>query len=238
MLVAGFPAGSVRTNCFVLAPAAGAGCVVVDPGQDAVPELEALLAEHALTPAAVLLTHGHLDHTHSAAAVADLHGVPVWIHPGDRAWLTEPMAGMSEQSRAVFGDVRLPEPAEVRALDDDAVLQIAGLELRVAHTPGHTPGSVCLATTTEDGTEVVFGGDTLFQGSVGRTPRSAGGAGIDTDPPGGSHTQLLDSIATRLLSRDDATIVLPGHGPATTIGAERAGNPFLAETTPTRGRAQ
>lgn len=226
MLVAGFPAGSFRTNCFVLAPAAGGACVVVDPGQDAVPDLDALLAEHRLTPAAVLLTHGHLDHTHSAAAVADAHRVPVWIHPGDRAWLTEPMLGMSEQSRAVFGDLRLPEPGEVRELDDDAVLPVAGLELRVAHTPGHTPGSVCLATTTEDGTEVVFGGDTLFQGSVGRT-----------DLPGGSHTQLLDSIAARLLSRDDATIVLPGHGPATTIGAERAHNPFLAEPTPTRGRA-
>ncbi|MET0190626.1 MAG: MBL fold metallo-hydrolase, partial [Pseudonocardia sediminis] len=118
MLVAGFPAGSFRTNCFVLAPAAGGACVVVDPGQDAVADLDALLAEHSLTPAAVLLTHGHLDHTHSAAEVADAHGVPVWIHPDDRAWLTEPMLGMSEQSRAVFGDLRLPEPNEVRDLDD------------------------------------------------------------------------------------------------------------------------
>lgn len=227
MLVAGFPTGAFRTNCFVLAPAAGARCVIVDPGQDAAAGLDALLTEHSLTPAAVLLTHGHLDHTHSAASVGDDHGVGVWIHPGDRAWLTEPMDGMSEQSRAVFGDLRLPAPAEVRDLDDDALLEIAGLELSVAHTPGHTPGSVCLATTTEDGTDVVFGGDTLFQGSVGRT-----------DLPGGSHDQLLHSIATRLLTRDDTAIVLPGHGPATTIGAERAHNPFLAEPTPTRGRAQ
>ncbi|RZT86158.1 glyoxylase-like metal-dependent hydrolase (beta-lactamase superfamily II) [Pseudonocardia sediminis] len=227
MLVAGFPAGSFRTNCFVLAPAAGGACVVVDPGQDAVADLDVLLAEHSLTPAAVLLTHGHLDHTYCAAEVADAHGVPVWIHPDDRAWLTEPMLGMSEQSRAVFGDLRLPEPGEVRDIADDATLRLAGLELGVAHTPGHTPGSVCFTTTTEDGTGVVFGGDTLFQGSVGRT-----------DLPGGSHDTLLDSIAARLLSRDDTTIVLPGHGPATTIGAERAHNPFLADLTPTRGRAQ
>jgi len=200
---------------------------VVDPGQDAVEPLTELLAEHRLTPVAVVLTHGHLDHVFSVAPVCDGHDVPAWIHPDDRMLLTDPLRGLSPQASAAFGGpLQLREPREVRALDDGAALELAGLTLRVAHTPGHTQGSVIFTTPTPDGIEVIFAGDTLFAGSIGRT-----------DLPGGDPTQMMASLRERLLTRDDAAVVLPGHGPTTTIGRERASNPFLQDLDlPARGR--
>jgi hydroxyacylglutathione hydrolase len=218
VLVAGFPAGAFQTNCYVVAPGAGEACVVVDPGQEAVTRLDAVLAEHRLTPVAVLLTHGHFDHTFSVQPVCDGHDVPAWIHPEDRSLLADPMKGISRESAEFFGGrLSLREPRSVSLLTDGAVLELAGMRLRVDHTPGHTQGSVVFTTDTEDGTEVILAGDTLFAGSIGRT-----------DLPGGSHEQLLASIAARLMNRADSGVVLPGHGPTTTIGAERASNPFLA----------
>jgi hydroxyacylglutathione hydrolase len=227
VLVAGFPAGSFQTNCYVVATAAGEACVVVDPGQDAVAPLDAVLAEHRLTPVAVLLTHGHLDHVFSVAPVCDGHDVPAWIHPADRALLTDPLRGLSPQATTAFGGpLTLREPREVRALDDDAVLELAGLTLRVAHTPGHTPGSLIFTTPTDEGVEVIFAGDTLFAGSIGRS-----------DLPGGDPAQMMASLRDRLMTRDDTAVVLPGHGPTTTIGRERVANPFLQDfDVPVRGR--
>ncbi|WP_345425444.1 MBL fold metallo-hydrolase [Pseudonocardia xishanensis] len=226
MLVAGFPAGAFQTNCYVVAPAAGEACVIVDPGQDAVDPLQAALAEHRLTPVAVLLTHGHFDHTFSVQPVCDGTDIPAWIHPEDRALLADPMKGISRESAAFFGGrLELREPREVRELTDRGELELAGMRLRVDHTPGHTPGSVVFTTDTEDGTEVVLAGDTLFAGSIGRT-----------DLPGGSHEQLLESIRERLLGRPDSAVVLPGHGQTTTIGRERASNPFLRGLAPAPGR--
>lgn len=225
MLVAGFPAGSFQTNCYTVATGPGEPCVVVDPGQDAVEPLEELLAEHRLTPVAVLLTHGHFDHTFSVAPVCDGHDVPAWIHPDDRAMLADPMKGLSREAAAFFGGrLALREPREVRELIDGTELDLAGLTLRVDHTPGHTPGSVIFSTPTDEGVEVVLAGDTLFAGSIGRT-----------DLPGGDHALLLESLRAVLLTRDDATVVLPGHGPTTTIGRERASNPFL-QGLPAPGR--
>jgi hydroxyacylglutathione hydrolase len=219
VLVAGFPAGAFATNCYVLAPAPGQACVVVDPGQDAVEPLERVLTEHRLTPVAVLLTHGHFDHTFSVAPVCDGHDVPAFIHPEDRAMLADPMKGLSREALAFFGGrLELREPREVRPLDDGAALELAGLALRVDHTPGHTRGSVVFSTATEEGDEVILAGDTLFAGSIGRT-----------DLPGGDTATLLRSVRDKLLTRDDAAHVLPGHGPTTTIGRERASNPFLQE---------
>ncbi len=227
MLVAGFPAGSFQTNCYVVAPAAGEACVVVDPGQDAVEPLEALLLEHRLTPVAVLLTHGHFDHTFSVAPVCDGHDVPAWIHPGDREMLADPMKGISAEAAAFFGGrIELREPREVRTLDDGATLELAGLALTVDHTPGHTPGSVVFTTPAEGGVEVILAGDTLFAGSIGRT-----------DLPGGDHATMLASLRDRLLTRADSALVLPGHGPSTTVGRERASNPYLQDLgTPAPGR--
>ena len=219
MLVAGFPAGAFATNCYVIAPAPGQACVVVDPGQDAVEPLERVLAEHRLTPVAVLLTHGHFDHTFSVAPVCDGHDVPAFIHPEDREMLADPMKGLSREALAFFGGrLELREPREVRPLDDGAALELAGLALRVDHTPGHTLGSVVFSTATEEGDEVILAGDTLFAGSIGRT-----------DLPGGDTATLLRSVRDKLLTRDDAAHVLPGHGPTTTIGRERASNPFLQD---------
>ena len=227
VLVAGFPAGSFATNCYVLAPGPGQACVVVDPGQDAVEPLEALLAEHRLTPVAVLLTHGHFDHTVSVAPVCDGHDVPAFIHPDDRAMLADPMKGLSREALAFFGGrLELREPREVRELADGAVLEPAGLRFRVDHAPGHTPGSVLFTTATDDGDEVILAGDTLFAGSIGRT-----------DLPGGDPAQLMRSLRDKLLTRDDAAYVLPGHGATTTIAQERASNPYLQGLDlPVRGR--
>ena len=217
VLVAGFPAGAFQTNCYVLAPGPGEACVVVDPGQDAVEPLEALLAEHRLTPVAVLLTHGHFDHTFSVAPVCDGHDVPAFIHPDDRAMLSDPLKGMSRDALAFFGGrLDMREPREVRTLDDGADVDLAGLTLRVDHTPGHTPGSIVFGTVTDEGTEVILAGDTLFAGSIGRT-----------DLPGGDHGKMLLSLATKVLPLADDVVVLPGHGEQTTIGQERATNPFL-----------
>jgi hydroxyacylglutathione hydrolase len=222
VLVAGFPAGSFQTNCYVVAVAAGEACVVVDPGQDAVEPLEALLTEHRLTPVAVLLTHGHFDHTFSVAPVCDGHDVPAFIHPADREMLADPMKGISREAAAFFGGrLTLREPREVRALDDGSALELAGLTLRVDRTPGHTPGSAIFTTPTGEGVDVVLAGDTLFAGSIGRT-----------DLPGGDHARMLVSLRDKLLTLDDSAVVLPGHGPTTTVGRERASNPFLQDLPP------
>jgi glyoxylase-like metal-dependent hydrolase (beta-lactamase superfamily II) len=230
VLVAGFPAGSFQTNCYVVAPGAGEACVVVDPGQDAVDPLEALLAEHRLTPVAVLLTHGHFDHTFSVVPVCDGHDVPAYIHPEDRAMLADPLTGLSPEAAAFFGGrLEMREPRTVAELTDGRALELAGLTLRVVHTPGHTRGSVLFTTDAEaaDGgtVEVVLAGDTLFAGSIGRT-----------DLPGGDAGQMRESLRW-FLDRADSTLVLPGHGATTTVGRERTANPYLHDLgTPAPGR--
>ena len=226
MFVRGFPAQAFDTNCWVVAPAAGEQCVVIDPGIGVQEQLDALLREHKLQPVAVLLTHGHLDHTFSVTPVCGARDVPAYIHPADRAMIADPGLGVSPQLVAMLGDLVFREPADVREIGDGDVLDLGGVLLTVDHTPGHTQGSVVFRTTaeTEQGaTGVVLAGDTLFAGSVGRT-----------DLPGGSHEQMLVSIRDKLLLLEDSTVVLPGHGPGTTIGRERAGNPFLAGLAPPR----
>lgn len=216
MLVAGFPADVFGTNCYVLATSPGESCIVIDPGMGIVDRLDAVLAEHRLRPAAVVLTHGHLDHTFSTRALCDEHRIPVYVHPDDRAQLADPGIGIPGDLRAMFGPA-LPsgEPDEVIEVGQDDVVRCAGLELRVDHLPGHTPGSVLLHLDGDDGV-ICLSGDVLFAGSVGRT-----------DLPGGDGAAMLTSLREKILPLDDAVAVLPGHGPATTIGRERATNPFL-----------
>jgi glyoxylase-like metal-dependent hydrolase (beta-lactamase superfamily II) len=222
LLIAGFPAGSFGTNCYVIAPAAGERCVVVDPGQDAVDGVAEILREHRLRPAAVVLTHGHLDHMWSVVPVCGAHDVPAYIHPADRFMLADPLRGVSPQLAAMIGDETFTEPDEVRELTDGRALGLAdvlGFDLVVDHAPGHTKGSVTFTLPRLDDAgdpDVMFSGDLLFAGSIGRS-----------DLPGGDPGELDESLARVVLPRPDDTLVLPGHGGSTTIGRERASNPFL-----------
>ena len=223
MLVRGFPASAFGTNCWVVAPAAGEQCLVLDPGIGVERQLDEVLREHRLQPVAVLLTHGHLDHTFSVTPVCGARGIPAWIHPDDRELLADPMKGLSADSRQMFGGtLQWTEPSDVALLDPDVPLELAGLTISTAFAPGHTRGSVVFET---GGT--MFSGDVLFAGSIGRT-----------DLPGGSWEQMQDSLAQVVLPRPDETVVHCGHGPSTTIGHERATNPYLQDLParpPSRG---
>lgn len=219
MLVTGFPAGMFQTNCYVLAHDGADECVVVDPGQDATEPLFRFLNESGVTPVAVLLTHGHLDHTWSVEPVCEKFGIPAYIHAEDRYMLSDPIRGTGAALAALLGDTEFAEPEEVAELVDGSSLDLAGITFGVVHTPGHTQGSVVFTVDvdTPDGTlAVALTGDTLFAGSIGRS-----------DLPGGNHEQLLRSIASSLLPFADDTVILPGHGGQSTIGQERASNPFL-----------
>jgi hydroxyacylglutathione hydrolase len=227
VLIAGFPAGRFATNCYVVAPGPGEECVIVDPGEDAEPGITQILAEHRLKAVAVLLTHGHIDHIWSVAPVCGAQGIPAYIHPADRALLSDPARGLSLQAgQQLFGGLTFTEPDEVAELADGMTIRLAGMELVVDHAPGHTPGSVTFRAPEglDGGQDVLFSGDLLFAGSIGRT-----------DLPGGDYPTICDSLARVCLPLPDWTAVLPGHGPATTIGAERAANPFLTGLTPGPG---
>ncbi|MFC5730110.1 MULTISPECIES: MBL fold metallo-hydrolase [Nocardioides] len=221
MLIAAFPAGPWGTNCYVAATGAGAECVVIDPGKDAAPGVADVVREHRLKPVAVLLTHGHIDHMWSVTPVAGTYDATAWIHPDDRHLLTDPLAGMSKETAGMLlgGGYEFTEPDGVAELTDGAALELAGLRFVVDHTPGHTQGSVTFRTPYDaDISEVMFSGDLLFAGSIGRT-----------DLPGGDHATMLRSLESKVLPLADDIVVLPGHGEQTTIGRERATNPFLLD---------
>ena len=222
MFIAGFPAGPWGTNCYVVATQAGAECVVVDPGKDAAAGVEEVVREHRLKPVAVLLTHGHVDHMWCVAPVAGSYEATAWIHPGDRHLLTDPMAGLSPESSQLLlgGSYEWAEPDDVRELTDRQSLELAGVRFVVDHTPGHTEGSVTFRAPydVQDVSEVMFSGDLLFAGSIGRT-----------DLPGGDHATMLRSLTEKVLPLADDIVVLPGHGEQTSIGRERATNPYLLD---------
>ncbi len=220
MLVVGFPTGSFAANCYLVASAAGQPCVIIDPGEAAVPGVEAALAEHRLRPAAVLLTHGHLDHMLSVLPVCEANDVPAYVHPADRAQLSDPLASLPTEWAAALGlaGVTFREPDDVRELADGVSIDVAGLSFGVEHAPGHSAGSVVFRTADggPDGEPLMFAGDLVFAGSIGRT-----------DLPGGDDEAMRASLARVVLGSADETVVLPGHGPRTTIGRERATNPYL-----------
>ena len=216
-------------NCYVLAQGAGADAIVVDPGQRAMGQLRRILDENRLTPAAVLLTHGHIDHIWSAQKVADTYKCPAYIHPEDRFMLSDPIKGFGPRLGHIAFGALFREPNQVCELDRDGdKIDIGDTVVTVDHTPGHTRGSVVFRVAgdasrtqgAEKPRDVVFTGDTLFRQSVGRT-----------DLPGGSGRDLLGSIMTKLMVLDDDTVVLPGHGEKSTIGFERRANPFLEGLT-------
>lgn len=222
MLVVGFPAGPWGTNCWVVAPAAGEQCVIVDPGKDAVDGIDEVVREHGLQPVAVLLTHGHIDHVWSVVPVCGARGIPAYIHGDDVYRLADPMGSIAGQTAQMLeemsgGRLTTAEPDDIRVLTDGAALDLAGLQLTVDHAPGHTEGSV-MFRRAGDGElpPILLSGDVLFEGSIGRT-----------DLPGGDHAAMLTSLRDKVLPLDDETVVLPGHGGTTTIGRERAANPYL-----------
>ena len=222
MFITGFPAGPWGTNCYVVATGPGSECVVIDPGKDAAAGVDEVVREHKLKPVSVLVTHGHVDHMWCVAPVAGTYDATAWIHPSDRHLLSDPMAGMSRETTQMLlgGSYTWAEPDDVQELGDLLELELAGLRFIVDHTPGHTEGSVTFRApyAEDDISEVMFSGDLLFAGSIGRT-----------DLPGGDHATMLRSLAAKVLPLSDDVVVLPGHGEQTSIGRERATNPYLQD---------
>lgn len=209
--------GMWQANCFIVGDRETGRAVVVDPGQDGAAGVVARLEAHDLTCEAVLLTHGHLDHLWSAPALAEQLDLPVLLHPEDRWLWDNPAAGFGAPLQALQAQLGLhwaPPSGRLEAIGDGQTLPHAGLGLQVRHTPGHTPGSCVFVA--DDGEPIMLSGDLLFAGSVGRT-----------DLPRGSMSQQNDSLRRVVLPLGDGTTVHPGHGPDTTVGAERTANPFL-----------
>ena len=210
VLVESFAVAPLGCNCAIVADPASREAVVLDPGGEADRVLSAL-ARHGLTPVALLHTHGHIDHCLSSARLAKETAAPILMHGADLALYAE----LEGWGRMLGIAAAPPGPVGRSLVDGDRVACGAGA-LEVLHTPGHTPGSICLRVA--GATPVLFSGDTLFRRSVGRT-----------DFPGGSWDELTASIETRLLTLPGDLRVVPGHGEETTIGEESRLNPFVGD---------
>jgi hydroxyacylglutathione hydrolase len=218
VLIAGFPSAATDTNCWVVAAGPGEQCIVIDPGIGVTGQLDEVIAEHRLHPVAVLLTHGHFDHTFSVLPVCQAKDVPAYIHPADRRQLADPWSGVGlPVGTPLFGTLTFAEPDDVRELAANDKVSLAGMDFAVTHAPGHSAGSVVFGLSGDD-EPVLFSGDVLFAGSIGRT-----------DLPGGSTAAMENSLRSVILPMDDATVVHPGHGPSTSIARERLTNPYLAD---------
>lgn len=211
MRIAGFAAGPFQTNCYVVSN--GDRAFVIDPGLGAHEAVSQLVQEQGLTVEAVVLTHGHIDHIRDAAAF----GLETFIHPAD-AFMLLRGEGVSEQARQLYDASAMPPIDNPTPLEDGQTLTVAGVDLRIVHAPGHSPGCVMLVAD-----DVVFSGDVLFRGSIGRTDLP------DSDPE-----QMRESLRGPVWELDDELQVLPGHGPATTVAQERATNPYLRQANADR----
>jgi hydroxyacylglutathione hydrolase len=221
MMIEGLPLWLAETNAWIVAPSGPGGeCVLVDAPPDPTALLDRI-QHHGLRLVALLSTHGHVDHIGGVGTVvrAQPEPVPVHIHDGDRHMILDPIGtsgGFGQYLEQAGLDVRPPEL--LYGLDDGQQVSGAGMTFTAIHTPGHTQGSVCFRLDVEGEPPILFSGDHLFAGSIGRT-----------DMPGGSFDQLMESMAEKILPMNDETHVLPGHGPTTTVGRERRTNPFLVE---------
>jgi hydroxyacylglutathione hydrolase len=213
-------ADAFGTNCYVLSAGRGSECVVVDPGIGVAPRLDDVFSRLGLKPVAVLVSHGHLDHTYSVTPVCGANDVPAYIHAADAHLLADPAQGFSANMMSLVGTgLDWAEPDDVQVLDDGGVVELAGMRFTVDHAPGHTAGSAMFHTAGDEAAYTLTG-DVLFRGAIGRT-----------DLPGGSDAAMQETLRTKVLPLDDGVVVLPGHGPATTIAAERARNPYLKRLT-------
>lgn len=241
--VVGVPLGRWQTNCYLVGDREAGICTVVDPGEGAAERVRGLLDDLDVRCEAVLLTHGHLDHMWAAPELARDLEVPVFLHPEDRWLWQDPGAGFGDMipgglEEAVGLRWEPPEEA-LEDLTDGQRLSFGGVSFTVRHTPGHTPGHCIFLAGDLAGARVDFAlgahdaapvegtllsGDLLFRGAVGRT-----------DLPRGSSQELLASLARTVLSLEDGTLVLPGHGPDTTVGVQRESNPFLRQVREVAG---
>ena len=197
--------GPLEANCYILAAKAGASATIIDPGAEE-RKIRKILEKHSLKPGVVINTHGHYDHI----GADDKFGVPIYIHVLDAAMLHDPMQNLS-------GLFSLPSQvsSKVVTVEEGAVIELEGVSLKVIHIPGHTPGGMALYLKKPK-SGILFTGDNLFAQGIGRS-----------DLPGGDEAALLKAIKEKLFILPDETIVYPGHGPQTTIGQEKASNPFL-----------
>lgn len=202
------PLGLLQTNCYIVSKEDNT-CLIFDPGEEG-EKLSSLILEKQLHPLAIILTHAHFDHIGAVEEIRKKFNVPVYIHENEADWLIDPAKNGSQLFEV--GKLVKGNRADF-VLTDEKELKIGDFSFQIAETPGHSPGSLSFYFK-EAG--FVIAGDALFSGSIGRT-----------DLPGGNHAQLLKSIHEQLLILPEETIVLPGHGPATTIGQEMDSNPFL-----------
>jgi len=215
MLVRVHPAPMYATNCWVIAAEKGSECIIVDPGMpDISAEIEMIIEEDGLKPVAVLLTHGHLDHTFSVVPLADGYEIPAYIHSEDRKALLNPGSLLGKELASSVSAMSWSEPSQILELRNNQKFEAVGLDITAIHAPGHTAGS--LMFTVND--EVLISGDVLFAGSIGRT-----------DLPSGSQEAMQRTLASKVLPLADHLRVLPGHGPDTTIEYERRTNPYLKQ---------
>ena len=196
--------GQLATNCYIFSDAATKDTAVIDPGANSIKIIN-YLQDNNLSVSAIINTHGHFDHITANGKVSEFTGAPIFIHSADKPWLMQNKYGLSDGQAARF-------------VSDEEIIQIGDNKLKVLHTPGHSPGGISLYLAAEEAGEagLLFCGDTLFLHSIGRT-----------DLTGGDFETLLNSICQKLLVLPDDTIVLPGHGPSTTIGQEKKLNPYL-----------
>jgi glyoxylase-like metal-dependent hydrolase (beta-lactamase superfamily II) len=215
MLIRSFVAPMFATNCWIIAPEKGSECIIVDPGMtDISAEVEMIVAEEGLKPVAVLLTHGHLDHTFSVKPLADGYGISAYIHSEDRRFIADPAGIHGPQFVDQLRGMSFEEPVKVENLKDGSLLEFLGMKIRAIHAPGHTRGSLMFLLNEE----TLISGDVLFAGSIGRT-----------DLPTGSASDMRNTLTKKILPLSDEIRVLPGHGGETTIKYERKTNPYLKE---------
>lgn len=209
MIIESFPVGMLQCNCVILGSEQTREAIVIDPG-DEIEKVVSRLEKHGLTAKYIVATHAHIDHVGGFKAIKEQTGAPLYLHKGD-LFLYEALP-----MQAQMLGLTAPPITEIDAwLDHGDQLGTGEVKLDIIHTPGHTPGSLCFHTASE---AHLYAGDTLFMGSIGRT-----------DLWGGSFEQIMESLQRRVINLPDETIVIPGHGPKTTIGREKIYNPFLRD---------